>query len=350
MLIAVRTGCGRAMALPSVMPCLGLPGRVRARWYEEQVPPEVAGRANRTYPSQQIEEPKDPDESVEERERRVREAEELPQSEAESTSSVSMRVRVGESRFTQSSKRYLRPEKGPIDLPAEICGEPLKELFFCVIGVQNKLVWALIDSGSSRNLLSEETYQSLAARPRMRSPRQVQILTGNETPVELIGFVTLIVHVTGIDLYHEFGVIRDFPLRAVIGGELLRPHAACLAYGPAGENELTLRISECESCLEARRVMQRGQDPQLQYCKRQIQRVMVLGDQRERPLTVPSLEGGTPPAMVGIPPEPGVGTSSEDSDQRFQAICEALRVGSLSCSARSTAKAEKCTVRPPRSL
>ena len=82
---------------------------------------------------------------------------------------------------------------------------------------QNKLVWALIDSGSSRNLLSEETYQSLAARPRMRSPGRVQILTGNETPVELLGFVTLIVHVTGIDLYHEFGVIRDFPLRAVIG-------------------------------------------------------------------------------------------------------------------------------------
>ena len=328
-LIAVRTGCNRAMALPSVSRVSDFP-ESEGDAIQEQVPPEMEGRANRTYPTQRIENPKDPDESVVERERRVREAEELPQSEAASTSSVVRRVRVEDSEPTHSRRRYLLPEKGPMDLPAEVCGEPLRELFFRVIVIQNKRVWALIDSGSSRNLLSEETYKSLAARPRMRSPGRVQILTGDETPVELLGFVTLIVHVTGIDLYHEFGVIRDFPLRAVIGGELLRPHAACLAYGPTGENELTLRISECESCLEVRRAMQKGQDPQLQYCRRQVQRLMVLGDQRERMLTVPALEGGTPPAEVGIPAEPGAGTSSKDSDQRFQAICEALKVGTLS--------------------
>ena len=65
------------------------------------------------------------------------------------------------------------------------------ELFFVAVQFQNKWTWALVDTGSSRNLLSLAFYHQLLYQPPLRPPREFKVLAGNGQPLDLSGLGNL---------------------------------------------------------------------------------------------------------------------------------------------------------------
>ena len=67
-----------------------------------------------------------------------------------------------------------------------------KKTLFCVsVGVQDRTVWALIDSGTSRNLISQRDYEALHQAPTLRTPRTMMVEAGNIKEIPLLGWITL---------------------------------------------------------------------------------------------------------------------------------------------------------------
>ena len=77
------------------------------------------------------------------------------------------------------------------DLLATHISHEKKTLFWLPVGLQDRTVWALIDTGGSRNLISHQVYEALPQRPTLRPPDEIKIVAGNNKEIPLLGWTTL---------------------------------------------------------------------------------------------------------------------------------------------------------------
>ena len=145
--------------------------------------------------------------------------------------------------------------------PAESCGEAWlaamgsspgnarTALSFFAGNIQNQTYWILVDSGSVRNLIDDRVFDSLPYQPPLRQ-RDVQIFGGNGGALSIRGFAVLPVVICGAVLWHEFAVVHELPLRAIIGADILQPHLASLSYLNGQQKKLELGTGECATCRE----------------------------------------------------------------------------------------------------
>ena len=210
----------------------------------------------------------------------------------------------------------------------DIRGERFSELFFLGITLQQKRVWALIDSGSSRNIMSEELYRTLIVRPVLQTSEE-NIVAGNGKPIVLRGVAVFAVRLTTFWLFHEFGVVAELPLPAIIGGELMRKHAARITYQPRGEHLFELGNAVCDTCTRIRNAMVESGDPQLRYCIDTPRRPDAVL-RRDVPIlvAVPRVHWRDPVSSALCAPEPA-SSGSVDRKARFQLLCEELKIGAL---------------------
>ena len=55
------------------------------------------------------------------------------------------------------------------------------------MGLQDRTVWALFDTGTSRNLISQRDYEALPQRHTLRPPKEMKLVAGNNTEISLLG-------------------------------------------------------------------------------------------------------------------------------------------------------------------
>ena len=65
------------------------------------------------------------------------------------------------------------------DLLAAHISRDNKTLFWLPVGLQDRTVWALIDTGASLNLISQRDYEALPQRPTLRPPGSLMVVAGN---------------------------------------------------------------------------------------------------------------------------------------------------------------------------
>ena len=152
------------------------------------------------------------------------------------------------SRHARAASRGNMVMSGSADFDWDVSTDPAQGLFFVQIFFQRSWVLALADSGSSRNLMSHQRYDSLRVRPRLTPPRGLKVIGGNGQPISLLGFADFAVKVADLWIWHGFGVVDDLPLDVILGAEILKPHGAMLSYQPRGDNTLTLTLSACRVC------------------------------------------------------------------------------------------------------
>ena len=129
--------------------------------------------------------------------------------------------------------------------------------------LQDHTVWALIDTGASRNLISQRDYEALPQRPTLRPPGEMMIVAGNNKEIPLLGWTTLRFTINTRSASHEFGVVKDLPIHMLIGGEFLRPHECQIIYKASGRDAFGMKDGCFEKCASNKAKMKAEHDPQL---------------------------------------------------------------------------------------
>ena len=108
--------------------------------------------------------------------------------------------------------------------------------FWDPVGIQNKKVWALADTGSCRNLINKDFFDNLPVKPSMFPPGNVTVIAGDGESLDLLGWAVLNLEVAHEIIYHEFGVVRDLSIDLLLRGEMMKPHMCALQYDDKGRN------------------------------------------------------------------------------------------------------------------
>ena len=145
-------------------------------------------------------------------------------------------------------------------------------LFFVESMVQSTPMWILADSGSSRNLINEVTFNRLAFQPPLRPHGDVRVIGGSGEALHLRGFAVLPVSFGATLVWHEFGVVRDLPLEALIGGDVFIPHFCTLQYLKNGKKRLEFGLQTCSECERNRLDPECGAAVQLRYVDHELKR------------------------------------------------------------------------------
>ena len=159
---------------------------------------------------------------------------------------------------------------GTTDSDWDISRDPAQGLFFVQITLQKYRIFALADSGASRNLMSHQRYETLHVRPRLTPSRGLKVIGGNGLPIPLLGFADFAVKVADAWICHGFGIVDDLPLDVILGAEILKLHGALLTYQPQGDNVLSFALNSCRVCVQAFLALSRAGDPQLRYCEPEL--------------------------------------------------------------------------------
>ena len=114
--------------------------------------------------------------------------------------------------------------------------DPTRLLFWSVIHVQNQTLWALADTGSCRNLMSEQFWNTLNLKTSLSPPGLRKVLAGDGLPLEIVGWITLIFRIGCNTVCHEVGVVKGLPVDFLIGGEFMYPHRCMLGYGDSQQH------------------------------------------------------------------------------------------------------------------
>ncbi len=136
-------------------------------------------------------------------------------------------------------------------------------LFWTVVHVQSEALWALADTGSCRNLMSEAFWKSLHLNVPFSPPGLTRVLAGDGLPVDLRGWAQVVFTIGGHTVCHEVSIVRGLPLDFLVGGEFMAPHRCLLGYGDRGQHSLKLRQKICEKCNYNFRILKQLHDPQV---------------------------------------------------------------------------------------
>ena len=71
-------------------------------------------------------------------------------------------------------------------LATQITGEK-KTLFLLPVGLQERNVLALIDTGPSRNVISQGDYEAVPQRPPLRPPGTMMVVAGKNQEIPRLG-------------------------------------------------------------------------------------------------------------------------------------------------------------------
>ena len=115
-----------------------------------------------------------------------------------------------------------------LDRSQDLLAEPItperKTLFRVPDGVEDRTVWALIDTGASRNLISQRDYEAFPQTPTLRPPGTMMVVSENNQEIPLLGWITRRFTINTPSAYHVFGVVKNSLIGLLIGVEFLRPH------------------------------------------------------------------------------------------------------------------------------
>ena len=78
-------------------------------------------------------------------------------------------------------------------------------------------LFALIDTGPSRNLISQQDYEALPQLVLLRPPGSLMLVARNNQEIHLFSWITLWFTISTRSVYHEFGVGRNLPTDMLIG-------------------------------------------------------------------------------------------------------------------------------------
>ena len=110
------------------------------------------------------------------------------------------------------------------DLLATHFSRDKKTLFRVQVGLQDRTVWALIDTGASRNLISDRDYEALPRTTTLRPQGSLMVVVGINQEIPMLGWITVRFTINTRSAYHEFGDVKKLPIDMLFGGEFLRPH------------------------------------------------------------------------------------------------------------------------------
>ena len=116
---------------------------------------------------------------------------------------------------------------GAVERPIAMIGEetPARPKLFFVLGsIQTTPIWILADSGSARNLIAESTFNKLPFQPPLTTKTDVHVIGGSGEELRIRGWTIIPVAFGAVLLWHEFSVVPNLPLEALIGGDVLAPH------------------------------------------------------------------------------------------------------------------------------
>ena len=80
------------------------------------------------------------------------------------------------------------------------------------------------------NLINEAVFNTLPYQLVVRDPGNVRIIGGGGEALYLKGFAVFPVTLGTSLIWHEFGVLRGFPLELLISAEILAPHHCSMYY------------------------------------------------------------------------------------------------------------------------
>ena len=121
-------------------------------------------------------------------------------------------------------------------------------LFWVTTCIQDKHIWALADTGSCRNLMSENFYKLLPVPSKIFPPGHTIVVAGDGKVLDLLGWALFNFEIGGKNLYHEVGIVRDLPVDFLLGRELRKPHGCSLQYSNLGRNVFELGNLKCFIC------------------------------------------------------------------------------------------------------
>ena len=145
-------------------------------------------------------------------------------------------------------------------------------LFFVESMVQSTPMWILADSGSSRNLINELAFSRLLFQPPLRPPGDVRVVGGSGEALQIKGFAVLPISFGTTLVWHEFGVVKDLPLEALIGGDVFTPHFCTLQYLKNNRKRLEFGTQTCSECERNRSDPECGAAVQLRFVDRELKR------------------------------------------------------------------------------
>ena len=95
---------------------------------------------------------------------------------------------------------------------------------------------------------------------------------GNGEALDLNGFAVLPVALGSNLIWHEFGVVPNFPLKVLVGADVLGPHLCSLLYLKNYKTRLQFGIQVCPRSLQYRTDPQVGSQKQLIFVDRSYKR------------------------------------------------------------------------------
>ena len=113
--------------------------------------------------------------------------------------------------------------------------------------MQNRSCTLQVCTGSLWNFIDDHVFASLPYQPPLRQ-RDISVVAGNGEAVTIRGFVVLPVTICGMLFWHEFAVVHELAVNAIIGADILRRHECALRYGENGQMRLEIMESDCEEC------------------------------------------------------------------------------------------------------
>ena len=146
-----------------------------------------------------------------------------------------------------------------------VTGNGRSRLFFVPAIVQNRYIHMLADSGSVRNLINEKLFTDLQFQPPLRPAGDCRVVGCNNQALPLKGFAVLPVVIHSVVLWHEFGVVSNFPLDALIGADIMAPHFCMLRYMVNDQRSLEFGLKDCTTCTTNRQDEQCGLKAQGQF-------------------------------------------------------------------------------------
>ena len=88
-------------------------------------------------------------------------------------------------------------------------------------------------------------YKKLPYQPPIKDPGDCRVIGGNGEPLDLKGFTVLPVTLGTTLLWHEFGVVPNLPLEALIGADVLTNQQCSLLYLKDNQKRLKFGNENC---------------------------------------------------------------------------------------------------------
>ena len=136
-----------------------------------------------------------------------------------------------------------------------------RSLFWVNVGLQDRNIWALADSGSCRNLVNSEFYKTLPIKMELFPPGLIAVVAGDGKDLELVGWTIIRLEFGSHSIYHEFGVVPELPVDVLFGGELMKPHSSTLKYSTTGRNTFELGAGVCSICVTNKNYLKNVKSP-----------------------------------------------------------------------------------------